>query len=76
MLQLQFIPAPDDGREHHLKLVEQFAGNNRLYKVAYCLIILAFIDDAWTHEHKVNDSYFDIVSTMMYRNCNNLKFTA
>jgi hypothetical protein len=39
MLQLQFTRAPDDGRKHHPKPAEQFAGNRKLYKAASCLII-------------------------------------
>jgi len=39
-------------------------------------LILTLIHDAWTHEHKINYSYFDIVTTMMYRNCSGLCYTA
>ena len=29
-----------------------------------------------THEHKIKYAYFDIVTTMMYRNCSGLYYTA
>jgi len=39
-------------------------------------LILTLIHDARTHEHKINYTYFDIVTTMMYRNCSGLCYTA
>ena len=39
-------------------------------------LFFTLIHDAWTHEHTINCSYFDIVTTMMYRNCNGLYYAA
>ena len=39
-------------------------------------LFLTLIHDAPTHEHRVKYFSFDIVTTMMYRNCSGLYYTA
>jgi len=57
------------------KQAEQLHGIKDCTKSHLVGLLLTLIDDVWAHEHKINDPYLDIVTTM-YRNCNGLKYTA